>query len=89
MSKAPVASSMPNSGSHLLCQTVKKAKMFVCFTGDRLIVSYNEYHPTPPVELVLSIVTDNEPIPNETYKHLSFLLLTQSGHRLRLLECYQ
>ena len=41
VSKAPVASSMPNSGSHLLCQTVKKAKMFVCFTGDRLIVSYN------------------------------------------------
>ena len=32
-----------------------------------------KYHPTPPVELVLSIVTDNEPIPSKAYKHLGFL----------------
>ena len=48
-----------------------------------------KYHPTPPVELVLSIVTDNEPIPSKAYKHLGFLLFIQSGHHLILIECYQ
>ena len=30
-----------------------------------------KYHPTPPVELVLSIVTDNEPIPSKAYHCLA------------------